>query len=67
MRLPRNETHKTCARCRELLPYTAFQKRGAGSKYGRRKDGSVRYFTWCKPCNSEHRKIKRAEAKEVTS
>jgi hypothetical protein len=62
-RLHHTDTHRTCSKCRVLLPLASFQKRGAGSKYGTRKDGSARYFSCCKDCNRVMARERRARKK----
>ena len=62
VRLTHTDTHRTCSRCRELLPLDSFQQRKSG-KYAKTKDGKPRYFSCCKECNRVMARERRARKK----
>lgn len=66
-KLHHTETHRTCSKCRQLLPLDAYQQRKSG-KYAKTKGGRARYFSCCKECNrtmARERRARLAKAKNL--
>ena len=62
-KLTHTDTHRTCSKCRELLPLASFQQRKTGT-YAKTRDGTPRFFSCCKDCNRAMARERRQRKKD---